>query len=157
MAATLAKVDAAPKPFLDPCMAKRLTSLLYVSEARHRLPEGDDLVAAIVTVAQAGNPALEITGALIFTGAHFAQILEGPEPSIDVLVESIGRDERHRGVDIVETRRISKRRFADWSLAYAGPSLFVDLHIRPLVEKRVAGGREAMMAAQLVALVCEFT
>ncbi|MDQ3139288.1 MAG: BLUF domain-containing protein [Pseudomonadota bacterium] len=134
-----------------------MTSLLYVSEATHRLPEGNDLVAAIVTVAQARNPALEITGALIFTGAHFAQILEGPEASIEALMENIGRDERHRGIDVVETRRISKRRFADWSLAYAGPSLFIDRHIRPLVEKRIAGGRETIMAAQLVALMREFT
>ncbi len=72
-------------------------------------------------------------------------------------MENIGRDERHRGIDVVETRRISKRRFADWSLAYAGPSLFIDRHIRPLVEKRIAGGRETIMAAQLVALMREFT
>jgi hypothetical protein len=129
-------------------MPAKLISLLYVSKAT----QPPEPVEAIVEVALSRNAALDVTGALLFTGSHFAQVLEGPAEGVDELMVSILRDTRHRDVDVIETVEIPERRFAGWSLAYAGPSLFVDRHLRPLVEKR--GGRE--QAAQLIRLMREF-
>jgi hypothetical protein len=136
-------------------MPDTLVSLLYVSEATHSLPGGGDPVEAIVEVALSRNAALDVTGALIFTGNHFAQVLEGPPAAVAELMVSISRDERHGHVDVVETASIAERRFPDWSLAYAGPSVFVDRHIAPLLQGPT--GREASdRAARLIRLMREF-
>jgi len=115
-------------------MASDLISLLYVSQAADGLAA--NAVDEIVAVAVSRNAALDITGALVFTGPHFAQVLEGPRGRIEELMTSIERDPRHRDVEVLEVTDIQERCFAKWSLAYAGPSLFVDQHLRPLVEKR---------------------
>lgn len=135
-------------------MAVNLSSLLYVSEATPAL--GEDGVNAIVEVALARNADLGVTGSLVFTGPHFAQVLEGRKESVDELMVGIERDERHRNMLVLEAADIPARRFPNWSLAYAGPSLFVDRHLRPLVERQASGGRQAVISRQLITLMMEF-
>lgn len=137
-------------------MAEQLMSLLYVSEAIHELPEGENPVDQIVEVALARNAALGVTGALVFTGKNFAQVLEGQRESVEELMLSINKDERHRNVDVITVEEIEERRFPHWSLAYAGPSVFVDRHIRPLVEKNIGNGFEDLAADMLISLMREF-
>jgi len=134
-------------------MPANLVSLLYVSQATHSLPEGEHPVEAIVRTSVPRNASLGVTGALAFTGSHFAQVLEGPAASIDELMASILADPRHRNVEIVSRTALQQRRFANWSLAYAGPSMFVDRHIRPLIEGR---GQQAVRAEQLIDLMRRF-
>lgn len=135
-------------------MAVNLFSLLYVSEATPAL--GENGVDAIVEVALARNADLGVTGSLVFTGPHFAQVLEGGKESVDELMVRIERDERHRNLFVLEAVDIPARRFPNWGLAYAGPSLFVDRHLRPLVERQAGGGRQAVMSRQLITLMMEF-
>lgn len=135
-------------------MPANLVSLLYVSEATSGL--GEDEVEAIVEVALARNGDLNVTGSLVFTGPHFAQVLEGPKESEDELMASIEGDDRHRNIYVIECIQIPACRFPDWRLAYAGPSLFVDRHLRPLVERQASSGRQAVMSRQLIALMREF-
>lgn len=137
-------------------MQQQLISLLYVSEAIHQLPEGDNPVDDIVEVAQSRNAALDVTGALVFTGRNFAQVLEGSRAAVEELMLSINKDERHRDVDVITVEEITERRFPGWALAYAGPSVFVDRHIRPLVEKDVGNGFEELAADMLISLMREF-
>ena len=99
---------------------------------------------------------MDVTGALVFTGKNFAQVLEGRREAVEELMQSINKDERHRDVDVVAVDEIKERRFPGWSLAYAGPSIFVDRHIRPLVEKNVGGGFEELAADMLISLMREF-
>ena len=49
--------------------------LLYVSESRIDEADAQSVVSQIVAHAQLKNAQLGLTGALIFTGEHFAQVL----------------------------------------------------------------------------------
>jgi len=123
-----------------------LSSLLYISRSKIPLPDAVAGVHDIVATALSRNPTLGITGALLFTGDHFAQVLEGDGGSIEILMADICRDPRHDKIAIVHQGRLAKRRFADWSLAYMGPSQFVSRHVTrllnepsPAQQRRAAG------------------
>lgn len=103
--------------------------LLYISESRLAPSEAKASVSQIVADAQVRNSEFEMTGALLFTGTHFAQILEGPQGSIQQLMSSIQDDSRHRNIVIVDHSPIEARRFPDWKMAYQGPSEFVSRHV----------------------------
>ena len=103
--------------------------LLYISESSLEPWEATPSVSQIVADAQVRNSEFEITGALLFTGTHFAQILEGPRGSFEQLMSSIQNDSRHRNIVIVDHSPIVARRFPDWKMAYRGPSQFVSRHV----------------------------
>jgi hypothetical protein len=101
-------------------------TLLYASKARVAGEEAEAAVEAIVHGSRTRNAGLGVTGALLFSGGHFAQWLEGERVGVDALMRSIARDPRHTGIVILEAGPAAARRFPDWTLAYAGSSTFVD-------------------------------
>lgn len=107
--------------------------LLYVSESCIYKSDEQEIVSKIVLHAQTKNAELSLTGALLFTGQHFAQIFEGPSESIQMLMASIYNDSRHRNVKVVNTTPIISRQFPDWQMAYQGPSQFVSRHVAKLL------------------------
>lgn len=115
-----------------------LRSLLYVSDARVKAPEEEWRVTEIVEVSRVRNMDLHVTGALMFAYSHFAQVLEGEPAALDALMESISRDPRHANVRVLEVEQISMRRFADWTMAYAGPASLVESRLGPLVRSSSA-------------------
>lgn len=127
-------------------------SLLYVSQ---RLATRDD-ITAIVEVSRARNATLDVTGALVASQNWFAQILEGPERSIDALMTSICRDQRHRDVQILIHEDIEERQFPDWALAYNGSAQFVDGLIEVLA-KRAGATPEPYHLHRLIQCMAEFT
>jgi hypothetical protein len=86
----------------------------------------------LVKQARTRNELLGITGALAFTGDHFAQLLEGESSSIDDVMGSISRDSRHHSIRSFQDAPTRRRIFPQWSLAFSGRSTYVDRHIRPL-------------------------
>jgi len=104
--------------------------LLYVSTSRLPQAEADDIVASIIDVARRRNSREGITGALLFTGSSFAQVLEGKAEAITALMADIRRDRGHHEIEIVQQGRVSSPQFARWSMAYCGRSTYV----RQLVE-----------------------
>lgn len=108
--------------------------LLYVS--RRRSSEAD--VRNIVETSLSRNARLRVTGALVASRSRFAQILEGPRPAVDALMHSIRRDPRHTEVAVLLYDDIDRRRFADWSLAYSGASVYVDRLIAALTARAPA-------------------
>lgn len=108
-------------------------ALLYVS--RKMIPAGTDAatVAEMVDAAREKNARLDITGALVATKAHFAQILEGPADALSDLMDTICRDTRHADVMILREWALIVRTFASWSLAYSGPSSYMAGHMEKLV------------------------
>lgn len=111
-------------------------------------------VDELVEHARQRNAALEVTGALVFTGHHFAQVIEGPNAPIDHLMTSILHDPRHHSIQSFEELDVPTRLFASWSLAYQGPSTFVDRRIRSLfVSDKIAQER---MKAELLDLLIDF-
>lgn len=110
-----------------------LESLLYISESTIPADDAQGELKGILATCHANNPSAGITGALIFTGTHFAQVIEGKTAAIDDLIASIERDPRHTQVHIVTRDVLSERRFPDWSMAYNGPSQFVSRHVTRLL------------------------
>jgi hypothetical protein len=106
-----------------------MLSLTYVSQVHPAAGTPGRLADAIVRSSVATNHQLQITGALVFTTAHFAQILEGPAASIDRLMGRICADGRHRLVRVLESRPIDRRVFPEWSMAYAGGPVTMDQFI----------------------------
>lgn len=123
-----------------------LTSLLYVSRSNIRPDQAEATVAEIVSKSCDRNPTLAITGALLFTGTHFVQVLEGSAAVLDPLLVMICSDPRHTQLIVSERGLIQARRFGDWRMAYFGPSQFISRHVERLlndpapVEKRRAAG-----------------
>lgn len=108
-----------------------LRSVFYVSVKTTPWPHDGPDMETIGQVARARNAGLGITGALISTEDHFAEILEGPPPAIDAVMASIFRDARHWRVTVLEETELTERLFARWSLAFAGRASLVDLRIPP--------------------------
>ena len=103
-----------------------LHALLYASRALVAGAAAEAAVQDIVRISRGRNETLDVTGALLFSGGHFAQWLEGSRESVEGLMDSIGRDPRHTDIVILEAGPAAARRFPDWTLAYAGRSTFVD-------------------------------
>ena len=136
-----------------------LKTLLYVSESLLRLPEEAGRLQNILDVSRERNATLGVTGALIAARGHFAQILEGPAEGVAAVMDSIGRDPRHRRVTVVLDRMTLHRRFEGWSmsLAYSGNSFYVDRHIAPLLDEDAPSPARSALASQLLYLIQELT
>ena len=79
---------------------------------------------AIVSAARGRNKADNITGALLFTDAGFAQVLEGPREVLERTFERISADSRHADVTILSFTPLPCRSFPDWPLGFCRrPSL----------------------------------
>lgn len=99
--------------------------LLYVSRSVLPVDEADGIVSSIVDVAQRRNARDAVTGALVFTGDAFAQVLEGRMPAVLRLMADIADDPRHADIEIVEQGHVPAPAFGDWSMGYWGRSEFV--------------------------------
>jgi hypothetical protein len=105
-------------------------------------------VQRILATSRSNNSASDITGALLFSGGFFAQVLEGSPEPVAALMTAISADPRHEGVTLLLDKPVDSRRFPDWSLAYVGMPGVGDL-IRHLVGVEV----EACRAERLVDLL----
>ena len=105
-------------------MASDLNRLVYYS--RNRISGTSAEVAAgvdaILASAQRNNSQLCVTGALIFNGGIFAQVLEGSRRDIELTFERIQRDERHSDVEVLAFEEVQTRQFPSWSMAFVGRS-----------------------------------
>ena len=110
-----------------------LISLLYLSTSKLDPASAECEVTALVAACQIRNKARGLTGALIFTGTHFAQVVEGEDEAVDTLMKTVSNDARHADMIVVDRRPLAVRRFADWSMAYSGPSRFVARHVDRLL------------------------
>lgn len=98
--------------------------LLYVS--RSCLPEAqaDGILDGIVAVSHARNACEGITGALMFTGASFAGVLEGERDAVLALTADIAQDRGHHDVWIAQEGIVKARQYDRWSVAYRGRSTY---------------------------------
>ncbi len=130
-------------------------SLLYVSRSLLLAAEADAAIADIVRTSIIRNGDEEITGALFYTGTHFAQVLEGAEPLVRALMASIAGDRRHDLVDVVDTRIQPKRDFPSWSLAYVGRATYVQKHVDRLLRTLPASPVDALAVRSMRLLMVE--
>ena len=102
-------------------MDNELHSLAYFS--RNALGrEGDKTaeIESILDIARRNNLDQGITGALLYSDGCFAQVLEGPLSSVELIFEKIELDSRHRNVKILHFKPLERRNFGQWSMAFAG-------------------------------------
>ncbi len=90
--------------------------LVYLSAARQEL--GPEELAEILATARRANTAHDITGILLYSGGSFMQLLEGLPEEVGTTFERIGDDPRHHLVIPMLRRDVSRRAFADWSMAF---------------------------------------
>jgi len=94
----------------------------YVSAAA-----ADDLRVAETTAVEIlyasvrNNRRFGVTGALAATPDRFVQILEGGPVELDLLLDKIERDERHRDITVLFDFVTHQRAFSDWSMTMMGP------------------------------------
>lgn len=93
-----------------------LEALVYISAADQKVGVQD--IQNILAVAERNNSAVQLTGALIFTGSIFIQLLEGNPRSLDRTMDRIVSDSRHNAVIGLARGPIVQRQFPSWSMAY---------------------------------------
>lgn len=114
-------------------MEECLRGILYISESCLSGQTVVNDVAKLIDASRRKNAAMDITGALVFTGERFAQYIEGPVLAIASLLTCLECDERHRQMVVHFDHRYQERKFMGWSLAYHGPSLYIARHVEGIV------------------------
>jgi len=129
----------------------------YISTSRLEIVHAADHVAEIVNISIPRNRSLDVTGALMFTGQHFSQYLEGSPAAIAELKQSILQDHRHEDVRTLAAGPHEDRRFLTWSLAYAGPSRFMASKVEYALNDVLQGNVENIetLAEMLAGLAVE--
>jgi hypothetical protein len=122
--------------------AAPLRRLIYRS--RSRIGGGPATAGAeigrLLETSRARNDTLGVTGALIWHGTRFAQVLEGPPEAVQALIDSIRADPRHDEVETVEDAAVATRAFPGWSMAYAGDNGAPDIPLTLAPSTRPVGG-----------------
>ncbi|MEO8887765.1 MAG: BLUF domain-containing protein [Jatrophihabitantaceae bacterium] len=100
------------EPETDPIfqLIYRSTDAIAPADRRHEL-------GTLFTRARSNNKEKHITGALLVANNHFVQTLEGEEVAVRELFEHIRVDPRHQEVVVIESRTVTSRVFARWSMA----------------------------------------
>lgn len=96
----------------------------YISRATQTF-QGGDLVR-LQSLSQRNNRIKDITGALGFTGHYFLQYIEGRDPVIQEVMQTIRRDGRHADVMECQFPSSVKRRFGQWSMQFFDSSALDD-------------------------------
>jgi hypothetical protein len=91
-----------------------------VSSATHELTADD--VATVLTEARANNERNGLTGALLYHGGRFVQILEGPKDVVLARFAIISADPRHRNVHKMREQWIPERQFPEWTMGFRAMS-----------------------------------
>ena len=100
----------------------QLYSVSYISRNTFQgtEPEQRACVEAILKTARRNNQKANVTGALLYSGGYFCQVLEGEAGVMEELFETIQMDARHDKVTVLSYVPIEHRRFSEWAMASAG-------------------------------------
>lgn len=95
--------------------ASVMRRVFYISTSSGSLTEDD--IRAIGRVSSRNNRGVDVTGVLLFAHEYFFQILEGGRKDVDVLLDRIKRDPRHRDLLILKVEDgVRERLFPKWSM-----------------------------------------
>ncbi len=64
------------------------------------------------------NPALGVTGMLVYANGTFLQTLEGETNMVETLLVKIERDSRHRDFQVIKREVIQERLYENWSMGF---------------------------------------
>ena len=97
-------------------MSIPMIQVSYVS--RIGKPMSAEQLLALLTQCRNNNSAQGVTGMLLYGNGTFLQAIEGEEQVIDDLVDNIWADPRHENIKLLSRRPISRREYADWTMAF---------------------------------------
>ncbi len=92
-----------------------LYQIFYVS----RSLASPEQVEAIVESSRELNARRQVTGSLLYTGGHFAQVIEGPAATLAETMVAIAADHRHDTVRTLVKGRLTARRYGETRMGYA--------------------------------------
>jgi methanogenic corrinoid protein MtbC1 len=118
----------------------QLSSVVYRSRARAHL--GATALEAIAESAQQRNRREAITGLMVYDFPCFYQWLEGPEDSLERIMQSIRRDPRHTDLEILSAKPIDQRVFSGWDMKLATRDADPGMLRREIVTPRLETLRE---------------
>ncbi|HME09828.1 MAG TPA: BLUF domain-containing protein [Bryobacteraceae bacterium] len=90
--------------------------LLYSSTAVVHFTQAD--LVQLLKLSRVNNQAHQLSGMLLTRGDKFIQWLEGPVEEIEILVDKIRRDRRHKNLRVLADGTLPVRAFPDWSMAF---------------------------------------
>ena len=76
-------------------------------------------LADIIAVSDHLNRRDGLSGGLLVSRGRFFQVLEGETADVDRALGRIGRDGRHRDVEMVLRSEVTRRLFRDWAMVAA--------------------------------------
>ena len=96
---------------------EEIRHVIYISKPSHF----DHLVLEdILTKSRSNNPAIGVTGNLIYHADLFLQLLEGPHLAVQKLYETILADNRHAEIVKLRDESFNRRLFASWAMKNDG-------------------------------------
>jgi len=98
---------------MSPAPTPELHQVLYVSRSRT-----NDLgeIRRLHETCARNNAKLGLTGLLVYTGSHFAQLLEGAPRTMSEMMWRIAHDDRHARMRKLFTKPMSQRICAGWGM-----------------------------------------
>lgn len=103
---------------------RHILRLFYVSDAADPCEARN--IRAILAASRRNNARHDVTGCLLFSGRHFAQVLEGEPGVVRSMAARIASDPRHRGLQVLDARQGTQRQYDEWSMGYLHDSSLGD-------------------------------
>ncbi|GEM_PF-360350 len=91
-----------------------MRSTVYLSKAN--VPFSKQDLDTLVAISERRNKLIDITGYLCFFNNRFFQYIEGQEDDVEMLMEKIRADTRHRILYESDIEEIDRRAFTSWSM-----------------------------------------
>lgn len=110
-----------------------MLSVLYVSRSLLEPDSQSETLDDIQMVSIARNSALDITGLLITTAHYFAQLLEGPDDGVNIVMASITTDLRHHDIHVLRWEQRNERQCPHWRMARFDSENFGQAAIAPIL------------------------
>lgn len=99
-----------------------VSQILYVSQLAPT--RKSSCVSEIVSTSRAANSARGLTGALIFDGEYFCQLIEGDDAEVQALMQRIADDPRHTNVTLLFASQARHARLTrSWRSGYCETQL----------------------------------
>lgn len=122
-----------------------LYQIFYVSRSLASPRQVEEILQSARTL----NARRQVTGSLLYTGGHFAQVIEGPAATLAETMVAITADSRHDSVRTLVKGRLAERRYGDTSLAYTAAPGANEL-IANLIETRRVNTPRAQRVLELM-------
>ena len=90
--------------------------IIYTGEFSGRKEDIKTTLPDMVNRLKVNNLKLEITGSLFYHNLRFIQVLEGEKDSVELIMSTLVKDNRHKNIQRIIDQGIKKRGFTQWGM-----------------------------------------